>query len=294
MGTIIDHVSVTHGGWRNRHSALRLAVAAAQSCLHEAHCSPSELDLLINAGIYRDKNLGEPALAAMIQEDIGANPEDPHPDAHGTFSFDVANGTCGVLTALQIVDGFLRSGSVHRAIVVASDADPGAGMSEHFPYSPVGGALLCSWRDNDCGLGPVTWANFPDGGESLRATVGLSHRRNILTVSMAESMDQQFAAAAAKVAAECIGSSSIELSQVDMIVASPARHEFRASLASQLGVSVDRIAVADDEHTHTAALIAGIDRHIERAPDGRTLVLVAVGAGITAGAALYREPPTPM
>ena len=36
------------------------------------------MDLLINAGIYRDRNLGEPALAAMIQQDIGAHPEDPH------------------------------------------------------------------------------------------------------------------------------------------------------------------------------------------------------------------------
>jgi 3-oxoacyl-[acyl-carrier-protein] synthase III len=52
---------------------------------------------------------GEPAIAALIQEDIGANPEDPHDDAHGTFSFDIANGTFGVLIALQIVDGFLRS-----------------------------------------------------------------------------------------------------------------------------------------------------------------------------------------
>ncbi len=292
MGTIIDHVSVTHGGWRNRHSALRLAVAAAQSCLHEAHCSPSELDLLINAGLYRDKNLGEPALAAMIQEDIGANPEDPHPDAHGTFSFDIANGTCGVLTAMQIVDGFLKSGAINRALIVASDADPGAGMSEDFPYSPAGGAILCSWADDDFGISQFTWANFPDGGESLRATVGLTHRRNVLNIEMADSMDQQFAAAAAKVATECLGSSSIQLSEVDMIVASPARPEFRASLAAQLGISADRIVVARDPHTHTAALIAGLDENAANAPRARTLLFVVAGAGITAGAAIYRERPT--
>jgi 3-oxoacyl-[acyl-carrier-protein] synthase III len=62
---------------------------------------PDEFDLLVNAGMYRDRNLGEPALAALIQDDIGANTEDPHAEAHGTFSFDVANGACGVLTALQ-------------------------------------------------------------------------------------------------------------------------------------------------------------------------------------------------
>ena len=47
-----------------------------------------------------------------------------------------ANGTCGVLTALQIVDGFLMSHAIECALVVASDANPGHGLSEDFPFSP--------------------------------------------------------------------------------------------------------------------------------------------------------------
>ena len=129
MGTVIEQVCLTDGGWRTRHSALRLAVKAAKHCLDEAGRNADDVDLLINAGIYRDRNLAEPALAALIQEDIGANPEDPHEQAHGTFSFDVSNGSCGVLTALQIVDGFLKSRAIDLALVVASDADPGHGTS---------------------------------------------------------------------------------------------------------------------------------------------------------------------
>jgi hypothetical protein len=178
MGTVIDRLDVTRGSWRSRHSALHLAVAAARACLHQAGRDPDDLDLLVNAGIYRDRNLGEPALAALIQDDIGANPEDPHDDAHGTFSFDVANGICGVLTALQIVDGFLRSHTIDRALVVASDADPGRGMSEHFPFSPAGAAMLCDWTDDDYGLRRVHWANFrtmvrisvPPSVSKMRAT----------------------------------------------------------------------------------------------------------------------------
>ena len=197
MGTVIDRLDVTRGGWRSRHSALHLAVAAARACLHQAGRDPDDLDLLVNAGIYRDRNLGEPALAALIQDDIGANPEDPHDDAHGTFSFDVANGICGVLTALQIVDGFLRSHTIDRALVVASDADPGRGMSEHFPFSPAGAAMLCDWTDDDYGLGRVHWANFPDDGENFRATVGFEDARNVLRFSESAEMDEQFAAAGA-------------------------------------------------------------------------------------------------
>src|SRR6516164_7444108 len=162
MGTVIDRVDVAHPRWRDRHSALHLAVTAAKDCLQRAGCDPDELDLVVNAGIYRDRNLGEPALAALIQDDIGANPEDPHAGAHGTFSFDIMNGSCGVLTALQIVDGFLRSHSIDCALIVASDANPGHGMSERFPFSPSGAALLCTWTDDDHGFGRSYWASALD------------------------------------------------------------------------------------------------------------------------------------
>ena len=54
--------------------SLELADTAARSCLDRAHRTADELDLLINAGVYHDRILSEPAFAALIQEDIGANP----------------------------------------------------------------------------------------------------------------------------------------------------------------------------------------------------------------------------
>ena len=59
-------------------------------------------------------------------------------------------------------------------------------------------------------------------------------------------MDEQFAAAGAAVARGCLRESALELSDVDAIVAAPARHRYRAALATSLGVPVDRITVADD------------------------------------------------
>lgn len=76
MGTVIEQVAVGESRWRHRHSALHLAVDTAQDCLRKAARHPHDVDLLVNAGIYRDRNLGgEPALAALIQEDIGAIPK---------------------------------------------------------------------------------------------------------------------------------------------------------------------------------------------------------------------------
>ncbi len=291
MGTIIDRLDVTEGGWRTRHSALRLAVASARTCLQRAGRDPDDVDLLINAGIYRDRNLAEPALAALIQEDVGANPEDPHRDGHGTFSFDVANGACGVLTALQIVDGFLRSHTIDCALVVASDADPGRGRSEHFPFSSAGAALLCDWSDDDCGLGRVHWVNLPDDGENFRATVGLQDSRNVLRFGESAAMDEQFAGAGAEVARRCLREASLDLTDIDVIVAAPPRAGYRAALAACLGVPVERIAVAADQRMHTAALVAALREGVDQLAPGGRVLLIAAGAGITAGAALYRTPP---
>jgi 3-oxoacyl-[acyl-carrier-protein] synthase-3 len=289
MGTVIDGLHVIRGTWRNRRSALHLAVAAAKGCLVHAGAVSAELDLLINAGIYRDRNLGEPALAAIIQDDIGANPEDPHSDAHGTFSFDIANGACGVLTALQIADGFLRSHTISRALIVASDADPGHGRSERFPFSPAGAALLCTWSDNNDGLGKVYWTSLPDDGENLRATITFDERRNVLHFHESAALDDKLAAAGARVALSCLGEAALNLSDVAGIVAAPAHRRYRAELAASLGVPVERIAVANDERMHTAALVAAL-REVETMPAGAQILLIATGAGIVAGAALYCMP----
>jgi 3-oxoacyl-[acyl-carrier-protein] synthase-3 len=289
MATLIDRVDVVRGGWRDRHSALHLAVTAARTCLQHAGRDPDELDLLVNAGIYRDRNLGEPALAALIQDDIGANTEDPHADAHGTFSFDVANGACGVLTALQIVDGFLQSHAIDCALIVASDADPGHGLSEQFPFSPVGAALLCGWSDDDYGLGRVHWANaFNDAG--FGATVGLEDTRNVLRFHESAELDAQFATTAAQAAHSCMQEAALGIGDVDAIVAAPARRGYRAALAEQLGVPLERITVADDDTMHTAALPAAFGLAADLS-SGAHVLLIAAGAGVTAGAAVYRQPP---
>ena len=89
MGTIIEATATAEGGsW----GALGLADAAARLCLERAKRTAEEVDLLIDAGVYNDKGISEPAVASLIQEDIGANLEQQPGAGQGTFSFDVRNG----------------------------------------------------------------------------------------------------------------------------------------------------------------------------------------------------------
>ena len=151
--------------------ALEAVDAAARSCLERAGRTAGELDLLINAGVYHDKILSEPAFASLIQEDIGANLSQPPGAGHGTFSFDVSNGACGLLTGIQLVDGMLASGTAELGMVVASDMDPEPGVSRGFDFPAVGGAVLLSADDSRAGFTAFRFATFPEYAELFQGYV---------------------------------------------------------------------------------------------------------------------------
>jgi 3-oxoacyl-[acyl-carrier-protein] synthase III len=299
VATVIESVGAVRRPRRlRRRGARSLADAAARRALKRAGLMPGDIDLLLNAGLYHDRNLGEPALAALIQEDIGANPEDPHDGGHGTFSFDVANGACGLLTGIQVADGFLRSGSIHHALVVASDADPGHGMAPGFPFEPAAAAVICGWRPGAEGIQGFRFANRPaggegdtEGGDGLRATVALEGRGNLLTIDQ----DPEFAAAAgtwaAEVAAKLLADHGMAASDVDLVVATPLARDFLDALAADLGVTAQQLVAPTDRHrVHTAALGVALEPLVSRGGfDGKTTLLVSAGAGPVAGAALVRQ-----
>jgi 3-oxoacyl-[acyl-carrier-protein] synthase-3 len=55
-------------------------------------------------------------------------------------------------------------------------------------------------------------------------------------------------------------------------------------------VPVEQITVAADERSHTASLAGALHRSVDRLPAGARVLLIAAGAGVTAGAVLYRQP----
>ena len=292
MSTVIESVAAVRARGRRR-SALALADAASRRALDRAGCTAADVDLLVNAGIYHERTLGEPALASLIQEDIGANPEDPHAGGHGTFSFDLANGSCGMLSGLQVADGFLRAGTIRHALVLASDADPGHRLAPGFPFGRTGAAIVVGWRPGDAGIQAFRFATAPDGGDGtvpggLRATVRFAHGRNTLAIEQEPGFARAAGAWAAKVAGELLADAGLGPHDIDLVVANPLTPEVLDELAA--GLAVDRRRFADTEagrSAHTAGLGVALDAVEGGLPAGTTL-LVSAGAGPMAGAALVR------
>lgn len=290
MATRIDGLSIVTGGLRSRHSALRLAAESCRAALGRSGLEPRDVGLLINAGLYRDGNIGEPALAPMIQEDIGANPQDPRPGATGTFSFDVANGACGLLNALEVADGFLSSGTVRTVLVVASDASPSRRLAPDFPYLPAGAAAVCRWSSDEVGLGPFKWHNAFDEGASFRATVGLEGGRNVLHILEEPDFAERAAEAAVAAALDLLADSHLARDDIDLVVATPAHPSFAKTVGSEL-CKPDDAVVSAPVGWHTTGLFAAMER-AQRAGlirSGTNTLLLCAAAGLNAGAALYRS-----
>jgi len=293
MATVLDPAAVARDRWwARRPGARKAADQACRDAIERAGLQAADIDLLLNAGLYHDRVLSEPALAALIQEDVGINPEDPHPGAHGTFSFDVANGSCGVLSALQIADGFLRARTIDHALVVASDADPGRGLAPGFPFASRGAAVVCHWEDRDRGLLGFHWANEPPDtaqGGGLRASVAFDGRRNVLVVEQDRDFTARAAALAVEVAQAVLDEHGLRPADVDLVVANPLTAAFRSGVATGLGVAQDRFTVVGgNDQVHTAALLVALAgaQDQSRLAEARTVLLLSAGAGITCGAAL--------
>jgi 3-oxoacyl-[acyl-carrier-protein] synthase-3 len=178
----------------------------------------------------------------------------------------VANGACGPLTGIQVADGFLRSGTIRHALVVASDADPGHGMAPGFPFEPAAAAIICGWRPGAEGIQGFRFANRPAGAEGdtqgsdgLRATVALDH--------------------------------GMAASDVDAVVATPLARDFLDALAADLGVTAQQlVAPTNRQRVHTAALGVALEPLVSRGGfDRKTTLLVSAGAGPVAGVALVRQ-----
>ena len=300
MGTIIE-ANATAIATEHRRSmtpgSLELADASIRSCLERANRAAGELDVLINAGIYHDRILSEPAFASLIQEDIGANLGHPPGAGHGTFSFDVYNGACGLLTGIHLIDGMLASGTVELGMVVASDMDPEPGASEGFIFPGVGGAVLLSVDDSRAGFTAFQFATFPQFAELFQSYVDwqddprgghAGQGRNILTVEIAESYAARALECAESTARELAAAQALDLREVDLLVATASVPGFAEALAKRLGISPGRVASPEDglERAHTAAPAVALESG--RLATASTALFVSAGAGITVGVALYR------
>ncbi|MBL9017669.1 MAG: hypothetical protein JNL83_25995 [Myxococcales bacterium] len=297
MGSCIEAVATSceRGRVRGR-GALHVTDVAATACLRRAGRRPSELDLLINAGLYKDANTAEPALATIIQEDLGANPAPRHAHGHGTFAFDVLNGGCGVLTAAQLLDTFVSHGAARTGLIVAGDVDPSPRTSRNFPFSPAGAAMLLAYTPGPTGFQAFEFRTFPEHAGMFEASVHwephagwLRRGRNIVDVHEAPEFGARCVELATDVASSFLARHGLVPDDIELLITSQYPRAVATDLPSALGIPLSCVPRVAPElaRSHTAGPIAALEAARDRLATARRTLFVTVGAGITVGVALY-------
>lgn len=268
-------------------SVVDLAGRAARGALARAQVPASSIGTLINVGVYREHNTFEPAMAALVQKEVGINLDyiaDPEPAAG--FSFDLMNGACGVLNAVQVGQALLDTGSTERLLITAADVHPGGDARDDvdYPYADLAGAFLLERSaDPDAGFGPVRHytADRPTDVEGYLDTATMGrHGRTAITVRREPDHAERLADFAARAAADYAREFGIDLDETLVI-----------------GPATTSDGVGAQGEPHTAAPVLGYltamdgvrhddDHPLDHAYD--QFLFVSVGAGPSAACALYR------
>jgi 3-oxoacyl-[acyl-carrier-protein] synthase-3 len=292
MGSRIHAVDIA---WQPSSGAgsIDLEVRAGKGCLRKAGVKPEDVGILINAGVYRDRHIIEPAIASFIQRGIGANVG--LNGTPGTFSFDLSNGGCGLLTAVMVADGFLQSGLTRHALVVAGDAEPRAGKSRDFAYAPAAAAVLLTPGAADEGF--VAFRSDSDTSrlESHRGRVEWpgeqTESRLVLHSTPTYASECVDAAVAALRAFQ--GETGLGDEDIDLVVPSQSPPHFLVGLEDRTGLGdriVDVTGIYGDVHTAGVGMALGRVLSDGRFAAARNVVFLTVGAGIATSLALYRVP----
>jgi 3-oxoacyl-[acyl-carrier-protein] synthase-3 len=304
MGTHIDAVWAQAGNGLRKATARRLADNAARNCCALAGRQTGDVDMLINVGTYREDNMGEPALAALIQEDIGANRSQPAAGRAGTFSFDLLNGACGVITAIQVEAGLLTSGVIQLGAVVSSDVQPDLTRSPGVFLRPAGGAVLLSRSAGPDGFTDFGAETFPEYADLFTSGLVWRERHGIrvprqgaghngMVITVRPGYHARLADCAEEATRRFLRGLGLTVDDIDLLIPAPSAPEFLDPLRARLGFPGDRIAFTpeDTEGTYTTGPIAALQAAVKsgRLEEARTALLLAAGPGITVALALYRQ-----
>ena len=280
-----------------------LCVRAAEAGLDRAGIGASDIDVLIHTGVYRDRNICEPAMAPFIQRRIGANSASPGRGAgeRSTFSFDLSNGVCGWLNALQVGDGFLTSGRARRVLLVTGDVDPAPRVSQGLSFAPAAAAVVLAPGERGAGFTAFHSESFAKHSDLMHSTIewiGDEAPRFSPKQAVVRKEDPRFVD-------ECVGSTvrvlgkflprhDLELRDIDLVLPSQFPAAFPVAFRERAGLANEKVVDVTDSFgaAYTAGMAAAFAAALAkgRVSPGSRLLFLAAGPGITVAVALYTVP----
>jgi 3-oxoacyl-[acyl-carrier-protein] synthase-3 len=298
MGTIINTTAVSGNGFT---SSIDLAVDAGNNCIEKSGLDKTDINLLISIGVYHDDNIMEPAMAPLIQQGLGINPDPARQqNMKFTFCFDLYNGACGFINAVQVADSLIKSRQVDNVLIVSGDAHPSKTRRDDFPFALLGAAvLLTDGGDLKKGFTNYCINTSGNGAKGLSSGADLKalqardiNVREHIELKQDRGFNQSLYEFASRSARDYVEQQQINLDSVKFLIASQPENGFAKRIGRTIGLNgTSNVVDIYGKHgnPHTAALPLGFHELVESGAmqEQDNVLLVAAGSGLTSAFAMY-------
>jgi 3-oxoacyl-[acyl-carrier-protein] synthase-3 len=287
-------------GIRRRHIAADnevtsdMAAAAGRNALEAAGLNVADLDMIIVGTISGDTPM--PACAVHVQHKLGA--ED-------IPAFDISAACAGFVYGITIADQFIATGAARCVLVIGvellSRILNWGDRTTCVLFGDGAGAVVLGPAKGDAGIlstriftdGSLAGAlQIPAGGSQEPHTVeGLERKRNKVHMSGQDVFRVAIKnlTSASTLALKAAGLTSAEL---DWVVAHQANLRIITQVSARLGFPLDKFILNIEEYgnTSSASIPIALDEAVRdgRIKPGQHVLLCALGAGISWGAAIVR------
>ncbi|MBR1943964.1 MAG: ketoacyl-ACP synthase III [Alphaproteobacteria bacterium] len=263
-----------------------LAFKSSLLTLEKEGISAKDIDCIIVATITSANK--SPSTANKVQALL---------EASNAYAFDVQAACSGFIYGLNVADSFIRSGKANTILLIGSDA-----MSLVTDWTDRSTCVLLGDGAGSCIVKKSNNENhriidinlYSDGNKYNQIVVHNSEKNNYMG-HMTMNGPEVF-----KSAIKCMSESmniilnknNMTIDDVDWIVPHQANARIIKSLCEMNGYPLDKAIISIQEHANTSsatiplALDYGINNN--KIKQGDTILLTAMGAGLTWGAALLR------
>lgn len=278
-----------------KRDSMEILQQVSSKCLEQLHIESREIPLLMYAGIYRTDFIMEPAYAAILagKLDMNASIADLE-DTNGTLAFDVFNGAIGFLNACYIAQNMIASGAYSRAMIVASEVENNA---ERFPDRLLGiqeaasAIILGMSSDNSTGFSPILFNYRVESMNDYRSyTQKIDHLFRVHR-ELSDDLENHYLECIVPLVLQLLDNEKLEMNAIDWLVPPQISPAFVHKLAERLAIPIEKTVdlAKDGQDLFSSSVPFGLQYLSEggRAKSGNKALVIAVGAGVQAGCAIY-------
>lgn len=296
-----DQWIVDRTGIRERHRLAAglgtsdMCVEAAKKCLAARGIEPSEVECIVVGTVTPDMMF--PSTACLVQDKIGAK---------GAWGFDVSAGCSGFVFALQAGVKLVESGAHKKVLVIGADANTRmtnyADRSTCILFGDGAGAVLLEPAEEG-EIGFIDFVHEVDGSGGVALNLkggGSLHPSTHETIDAGMHFIYQDGQAVYKFAVRKMAESTTKLlerngitgADLGCFIPHQANKRIITATADRLGMDPERVIINIEKYGNTSAgtIPLAMETAIEdgKLKKGDLVLLAAVGAGFTVGAALLR------